>query len=379
MGLIQVSPDTEEKLSILSRDSQYDLACACGSSPGDKRRRSKEDTWVYPVALPNRPKTFLFKTLISNVCGNDCGYCPLRAEQDPQRVTMSAEETVNVFFDYFRKKRVQGLFLSSGMFGSPDITMERLNTIARRVRNRGFRGYLHLKIIPGASDAAIEDSLSLASVVSLNIETAGEEHFRRLSGCKKYLEDIIRPIKLISGLTGKGNKYQTRQTTQFVVGAAEEKDNEIVKYMWGLYKRLGLSRIFFSAYQRGMGREDLPGETSGTVNSDLLTREHRLYQTDFLIRKYGFEENEICYTPEGNLDLVHDPKQEYADRHPALFPVDINKAEKKELLKVPGLGPTTVNRVIKARKNGVKFRRIEDVGKPGKLLKKADLYLKYGW
>ena len=379
MALIKTSLDTEEKLTILSRDSQYDLACACSVTDDDRRIRSKDDKWIYPVALPQRSKTFLFKTLISNVCANDCKYCPLRTNQDPERVTLSPEEIVNTFFDYYRKKRVQGIFLSSWVLGNPDRTMERLNTIARTIRQQGFRGYMHLKVIPGSSDAAIEDAVSLASTVSLNIETAGVHHFQSLSTTKDYMEDIIRPLKFISALTGKGGRFQNKnQTTQFVVGAAEELDREIVEYMWGLYKRLGLNRVYFSAYQRGLGDSTLPGEQSDRPNSDILAREHRLYQTDFLIRKYKFKQDEIPFEQDGNLSLDTDPKELFAIQHPERFPLNVNKADRYDLLKVPGLGPVTVTRILAAQRQGAKMRRVEDIGKPGKRLRKAEQYIMFG-
>jgi predicted DNA-binding helix-hairpin-helix protein len=208
MPWIQKRLDTTEKLSILSQDSQYDLACACGGKTDeDHRHRSKDDKWIYPVALPNRKtKTFLFKTLLSNVCVNDCKYCPLRAKQDPKRCSLEPEELVNTFLEYYRANKVMGLFLSSGVIGNPDATMTRINKTASILRRKQFKGYIHLKIIPGASDAAIEEAVSLASNVSINIETPGEKSFKNLCKNKNYLEDIIRPMKLISRMTAKGSR-----------------------------------------------------------------------------------------------------------------------------------------------------------------------------
>ncbi len=377
MALIQKSLDTQNKLSILSQDSQYDLACACGATAEDRRHRSQDDTWIYPVALPNRKtKTFLFKTLISNVCVNDCKYCPIRVNQDPRRCTLEPEELVKTFFEYLRAGKVMGLFISSGVIGTPDHTMERINAIATILRSNQFRGYIHLKIIPGASDAAIEEAVSLASAVSINIETAGEQHFKKLSTSKNYLDDVIRPMKLINKLTQKGSAYsKVRQTTQFVVGASDETDQDIVNYSWGLYTRLGLERVYFSAYQRGLGETELPGERSAYSNNEMLTREHRLYQVDWLIRKYGFQVEEIPFNPPGNLPLHADPKEIWAQNHPEFFPLNVNTASKHNLLRVPGLGPTTVNKALAFRKNKSPIRSIQDLGKPGKRLTKAATYL----
>jgi predicted DNA-binding helix-hairpin-helix protein len=370
-------PGTREKLEILSADAQYDLACACGSSKEESRRRSGEGKWIYPITLPNGGKSVLFKTLISNVCTNDCKYCPLRERERIQRCSLGAEETAKVFLDYYKKRKVFGLFLSSGVCGSADATMEKLNLVARLLRKRyGFCGYIHLKIIPGASDAAIEDAVSLASAVSLNIETPGEANLAKLSEKKKYIRDIIEPIKLISRLTGRGAKYEkVKQTTQFIVGAAGESDAEIVKYMWGLYDRLKMHRVYFSAYQKGLGDESIAGEKVKLEEpTDVFVREHRLYQVDFLLRKYGFKESDIVFNKEGNLSLACDPKEAWAQSHPEAFPVNVNRASKWELLRVPGLGPVTIKEILE-RRTKWQIGCIEDLGKVGVRLEKASKYV----
>lgn len=166
MVLINKKPDTEEKLSILSQDSRYDLACACGTTDDEHRRRSKDQKWIYPVVLPSGGTTFLFKTLLSNTCVNNCKYCPLRAGTDARRCSLESEELARTFYSYYRAGKVSGLFLSSAVLGGPDVTMERINRTALILRKMQFKGYIHLKIIPGASDAAIRQSLSLADIIS---------------------------------------------------------------------------------------------------------------------------------------------------------------------------------------------------------------------
>ncbi len=366
-------PGTQEKLEILSADAQYDLACACGSGEDERRRRGRRGRWVYPITLPNGGKSTLFKTLMSNVCTNDCKYCPLREQMDMCRCSLGPEETAKVFLDYYNRREVFGLFLSSAVCGSADATMDRLNTTARLLRKKHkYRGYIHLKIIPGASDGAIEEAVSLASAVSLNIETPGEKNLAKLSEKKRYIRDIIEPIKLISRLTGRGSRYErVKQTTQFIVGAAGETDAEIVKYMWGLYDRLKLQRLYFSAYQKGLGDESIAGEQAGPARpTDVFMREHRLYQVDFLLRRYGFAEPDIVFEEGGNLSLEIDPKEAWAIRHPEVFPLDLNRASYYELLKVPGLGPVTVKRILQRRKAG-RIRGLEDIGKVGARLEKA--------
>lgn len=200
--------DIKTKLEILSAASQYDLACACGTGKDDRRHRGTDGRWLYPVALPSGGYSVLLKTLLSNCCSNDCKYCPFRANANARRCSISPEDTAKLFMEYYRNKKVFGLFLSSGVIGSPDNTMRLLNDTVLILRRRyNFHGYVHLKIIPGASDAAIMESISIASAVSLNIETPGDKYFKKLSDSKDFNSDIIRPIKLMSKLTAKGEKF----------------------------------------------------------------------------------------------------------------------------------------------------------------------------
>ncbi|MCP4255974.1 MAG: radical SAM protein [Planctomycetes bacterium] len=378
VGIIS-KPDTQEKLEILSADAQYDLACACSTSKDQSRKRSNDGKWIYPVTLPSGGKSPLFKTLMSNVCTNDCKYCPLREQMDVRRCSLGPEETAKVFLDYYNQRKVFGLFLSSGVLGSADASMDKLNGVARLLRYKHrFRGYIHLKVIPGASDSAIEEAVSLASAVSLNIETPGAKRLAKVSNKKNYIQDIIEPIKLISRLTERGSRYQrVKQTTQFIVGAAGEPDEDIVKYMFGLYERLKMHRVFFSAYQKGLGDESIDCQPNADESpTDILMREHRLYQVDFLLRKYGFKESDILFEKNGNLSLATDPKEAWVQSHPEAFPVNINRASRFTLLRVPGLGPVTVKRILEQRKS-VKIRHIEDVGKVGVRLEKAKKYLSF--
>jgi predicted DNA-binding helix-hairpin-helix protein len=324
--------ETIEKLKVLSKDSQYDLACACGTNRDDHRTRGLDGKWLYPVALPQGGYSVLLKTLLSNACANDCRYCPLRSDSNVRRCTLRPEE------------------------------------VARLLRkDHGYRGYIHLKIIPGASDAAIEEALSLSTAVSLNIEAPGRKHFDLLTGRKDFDRDIMRPIKLMGRLTGEGMRFaKIKCTTQFIVGASHETDSEIIHYMSGLYRRLNFKRVYFSAYQQGLGSPDIPGERRNVGNArEPFVREHRLYQVDFLFRRYGFSEKEIPLDGSGNLSLEKDPKQAWADSHPSFYPVRINTADREALLRVPGIGPETVKVLLKARREG-RIRCIEDLGVKGK-------------
>ena len=209
------------------------------------------------------------------------------------------------------------------------------------------------------------------------METAGEKHFKRITAGKNYIEDIIRPMKLVSRLTQKGGRFEkVKQTTQFIVGASEETDREIVKYLWGLYKRLRLDRAYFSGYQRGLGEKSLPGELSQKSNGDILMREHRLYQVDWLVRKYGFSESDIVFDAGGNLPLDKDPKEMWAVNNPGLFPVNVNRSGPADLLKVPGFGHITVKKIMDLRQGGAKICSIEQLGS-GKRLNKALQYVTF--
>lgn len=369
--------DTIDKLGVLSADSQYDLACACGTGREDRRHRGPDSKWLYPVALPQGGYSILLKTLLSNTCVNDCKYCPLRFDSNVQRCTLRPEEIANAFMEYRKSKKVFGLFLSSAVINTPDYTMDKINTVARLLRYKHqFKGYIHLKIIPGASDAAIEDALSLATSVSLNIETPGQEHFKVLSDRKDYMKDIIHPMKFMARLTGRGMKYsKVKCTTQFIVGASDERDSEIIEYMSGLYDRLKFKRVYFSAYQKGLGNPGIPGERRHlTAPEKPFMREHRLYQADFLMRKYGFAKEDILLDQSGNLSLDKDPKEVWAERHPEYYPLRINQSEKEALLRVPGLGPETVQKVLEVRRD-TRITRLEDLGIKGKRLEKVKRYV----
>jgi predicted DNA-binding helix-hairpin-helix protein len=319
----------------------------------------------------------LLKTLISNVCVNDCGYCPYRNSVDTPRCTISPDAMAAVFLEYMRMKKVFGLFLSSSVVGSADHTMSLLNDTAALLRRKhGFRGYIHLKVIPGASNASIEESLSLATTVSINIETPGRSHCSRLSSKKDFDRDIIGPLTLISRLTGKGMKYgRVKSTTQFIVGASDEKDREIAAYTAGLYERLGLQRVYFSAYQAGSGDPSIPGEQAAfTRTPGNFMREHRLYQADFLLRKYGFSAREFIFDGEGNFSLEKDPKQVWADHHPEFFPVFVNRAGRNALLRIPGIGPMTADAIMRRRREGQPVGSWEQTGLRGKRLGLAQKY-----
>jgi len=372
---IHSSLNITQKLEVLSRDSQYDLACACATASDEHRYRSIDNRWIYPVSFAFGKKTFLFKTLLSNFCRNNCKYCPLRQNQDIKRLSLVPYELAKTFLEYFRQGKVSGVFLSSGVFEKPDQVMSRINQSAEIVRRSGFRGYIHLKIIPGSSQAAIRHSLSLATTVSLNIEFPGEEYFKSLAPDKNYHKDIFETIAYISRLRMEFEPAKRpHQTTQFVIGAAKETDRQIINQTSLLYNRYKLNRVYFSAYQRGQDDRNIHGESFKASNAELLTREHRLYQVDWLLRKYGFKVEEIPLEDDGNLSLVYDPKEIWAKRNPDFFPVNVNKADRLSLLRVPGLGAISIECILMLRRQK-KIQSLDVLGPAGKRLKKALNYV----
>ncbi|OGV38694.1 MAG: hypothetical protein A2020_03985 [Lentisphaerae bacterium GWF2_45_14] len=373
--------DIIKKLEILSEDSQYDLACACGTSKGGQRKKSSDGKWLYPVPLPRGGYSILLKTLLSNACSNDCKYCPLRSDSNIRRCTIKPEETASLFMDYYRKNAIHGVFLSSGVHDTPERTMQLITDTAALIRRnpQARKAFIHLKVIPGCSEAAVEMALKYSNAVSLNIETPGEKHFRGLSSRKDYESDIIRLLKFISRNTGPGTAHpKTKCSTQFIVGASDETDSEIINYTFGIYERLKFKRVYFSAYQQGLGSPDIAGELKFSLSSseDRLTREHRLYQADFLIRKYAFAKEDMIFSPGGNFSLEKDPKLIWAENHHAFYPVNINTASEENLLRVPGIGPETTLRILKLRKIHW-LSNLSEIGLKGKHSVKTAPWIKF--
>jgi len=352
--------NTEQKLDVLADASKFDLACACRFADEPGRTRGTDGRWIYPAVLPSGRKVMLLKTLQSNACVNDCVYCPFNRRRDLARCSLGPDQMARTFMDLLRANRVSGLFLSSGVPDTPDQTMDRMLGTVEILRKRfSFRGYIHLKIIPGASAASIEQAVRMATRVSVNIEAPTAERLARLSTRKRFYEDIVSAMQTIADLRTRLNR-QCHQTTQFVVGAAGESDREIVTATARLYERFRMERVYFSAYQDPMLRpaaqpalfSDMPMPRTQAKAQDSFVREHRLYQVDFLLRKYGFSRQDILFDETGNLSLDEDPKTRWAKLHPDFYPVQVNTADRSQLLRVPGIGPTGAKRIIEARQNG---------------------------
>jgi len=363
--------DTIEKVETLGEAARYDLCGACGES-----HRVKDDIgrWIYPVALPDGKRVKLLKILLTNACDNNCLYCFNRKDRNFPRTSFKAEELAYLFDQLYRAQMAQGLFLSSAVQGSPDRTMDQMIATAEILRQRYlYRGYIHLKIMPGASWGCVERATQVADRVSVNLEAPSQKWLRRLAPDKE-LDDLLAPLHWVRRLLDEGDERRVQragQTTQFVVGAAGEPDREILQTTETLYRELKLARVYFSAFQplEGTPLEDRPATP--------LLREHRLYQTDFLFRRYGFALGELIFDEEGNLPLEADPKMAWALNHPPFFPVEVNQATREELLRVPGIGPKSARRIIEGRRLGG-LRTLEDLQCLGAVAKRAAPFITLG-
>ncbi|MBN2101056.1 putative DNA modification/repair radical SAM protein [Candidatus Dojkabacteria bacterium] len=333
--------DLYKKISILGPSAQYDT---CG--PKDFGTTT-DIPGVYHAKVGGSRVCRLFKVLQTNECVNSCNYCAFRRDRSTTRAVATSDEMATAFESAYSRRLVDGLFLSSGLDGSPDSTMTRMLDTAHILRDKmSYRGYLHLKIMPRTSSSCISEAIRLASRVSLNIEAPTEEDLTRLSPCKDLRSGFYHTMSLIKDEIRKQKRLGEKVpsiTTQFVVGAGEERDRDIINSTSFLYKNFGLSRVFYSAFRpvHGTPLEDMPPAS--------LTREHRLYQVDFLMRFYRFRPKDIPLGSDGNLFDDVDPKTIWAQNHPEFFPVNINTASYWRLLRVPGMGPVTAKKVISQR------------------------------
>jgi len=359
--------DALQKIRTLSQSAQYDLACACG---GTGRVRGIDDRWVYPAALPDGESIFLLKVLLSNACANDCRYCINRSSQAFRRTTFSAEELAGLFVRLWESGRVGGLFLSSGVVGGSDRTMEQMIKTVEilRLKHR-YRGYVHLKILPGAGYSLVERAVQLATRVSVNLEAPNGERLNRIATGKDFGKDLLLRMQwareLIANRSGRGSKSQT---TQFVVGAADETDREILDQTDRLYRDMDLARVYFSAFQ------PIPGTPLEDRSPASPLREHRLYQADFLLRKYEFRFAELVFDRGGNLSETADPKTIWAWNHPEFFPLEINRASRAQLLRVPGIGPASARKIVSERISN-RFHNLEELRGMGVWTRRAAPFL----
>ncbi|MFA4029943.1 MAG: hypothetical protein GDYSWBUE_001279 [Candidatus Fervidibacterota bacterium] len=301
---------------------------------------------IYVAKAPSRRgtrKVRLLKTLLTNACRNDCRYCATSCLVDRRVISLTPHELATAFMEMYRRGLVSGLFLSSGVHGSADATMEKLIDTAIILRRKlGYRGYLHLKVMPGASEEAIKQAAKFADRLSCNLEAPNASRLKAIAPSKDFEGEIWKTLTLIGDCAGETLKCG--YTTQLVVGAAGESDREILSTTWLLYRQHGLHRAYYSGFM------PIPGTPMENHPPTSQQRQLRLYQADWLLRFYGFELDELVFDDAGNLPLDVDPKMAWATSHMDAFPVEVNEAPKELLLRVPGIGVTAAERIIKARR-----------------------------
>ena len=370
----------ERKLAILSDAARYDASCA---SSGTSKRNSKdgkglgstEGSGICHAYAPDGRCISLLKILMTNFCIFDCAYCVNRVSSNTERARFSVDEVVKLTLEFYRRNYIEGLFLSSGIIQSPDKTMEDMVRIAKKLRlEENFRGYIHLKTIPEASPELIEQAGLYADRVSINVEMPTDASVTQYAPEKK--PDTIR--RAMAGVRLRKEETKDRshtgkrparfapagQSTQMIIGADGSNDATILGQSTRLYSSYGLKRVYYSAFS------PIPDATAKLpLIKPPLMREHRLYQADWLMRFYGFEAIEITAGTDGNLDLAIDPKLAWALRNRHAFPVDPMRADRETLLRVPGFGERTVQRILAARRH--RRLRWDDLARMGANMKNA--------
>ncbi|MDH2325279.1 putative DNA modification/repair radical SAM protein [Cereibacter sp. SYSU M97828] len=361
-----------EKLAILSDAAKYDASCA--SSGGAKRDSrdgkgvgSSGGSGICHAYAPDGRCISLLKILMTNFCIYDCAYCVNRVSSKVERARFSVEEVVRLTIEFYRRNYIEGLFLSSGIIKSSDDTMADMVRIAKTLREReGFRGYIHLKTIPDASPELIEEAGKYADRLSINIEMPTEAGLSQLApeksakGIRKAMGEVRLRREASREVTHTGKRRAAfapaGQSTQVIVGADAADDRDVLTQSANLYANYGLSRVYYSAFS------PIPDASRMLpLKKPPLMREHRLYQADWLLRFYGFDVSEIA--SQGMLDLEVDPKTAWALAHREQFPVDVNRAAREMLLRVPGFGVKTVDRIVAARRRGaVRFEHLVAMG-----------------
>ena len=375
----------EQRLEILADSAKYDVSC---SSSGSNRAGkagvlgSTTSSGICHTWTSDGRCISLLKILLTNACIYDCAYCLNRRSNDIPRAAMTPDEIVALTMNFYRRNYIEGLFLSTGVVRSADYTMEQLIAVARRLREvERFNGYIHLKLVPGADPLLIAQAGRHADRVSINIELPSRQSLELLAP-DKTRESVIGPMRQVSGLIVETKEARTKsrlaprfapggQSTQLIVGATPESDRDIITLTEGLYKKLELKRVYYSAFVPVSSDNRLP-----SLPSPPLLREHRLYQADWLLRFYGFAAHELLDESRPNLDMRFDPKSDWAVRHLELFPVEVNRADYEVLLRVPGIGVRSAQRIVQARR-GTRLGEIE-LKKMGVVLKRAKYFLTAG-
>ncbi len=344
--------DALERFCWLANDMDWEADDERNASTAISLPSTKEKHLViYSAQTPQGKPIRLLKTLLSSACERDCFYCPFRAGRDKARATFQPEEFARLFIRLYQAGIADGLFLSSGLAGGGRHTQDKLLDTADILRNRlGFRGYLHLKLMPGAEKDQVWRAMQLADRVSINLEAPNAERLSRLAPHKGFFNEILQPLQWVEQIRRSKPAVQGWQqrwpssVTQFVLGAAAETDREILQTTAWLFRSLRLSRAYYSPFRPV---SDTPLENHPPAD---LLRQRRLYQASFLLRDYGFRLSELNFGADENLPLDVDPKKAYADRHLLHTPVEINRASPEQLIRIPGIGQKAAGRILQARK-----------------------------
>lgn len=374
--------DVSEKLKILADAAKYDVSC---SSSGSNRKNIKGGVGnASPSGICHSYSAdgrciSLLKILLTNYCIYDCVYCVNRITNDIPRAAFTPDEVVDLTINFYRRNYIEGLFLSSAVFKNPNYTMELLIKVVKKLRiEHRFNGYIHMKAIPGADEALIKAAGLHVDRMSVNIELPSSTSLKLLAPQKKK-ENILKPMSLINNEIAI-NQHDKRiykaspsfvpggQSTQLIIGATPDNDLKIIRLSEGLYNRYKLKRVYYSAYVPVSNNPKLP-----TLVNPPLLREHRLYQADWLLRFYGFSASELLNDKNPNFDTDFDPKTQWALNNIERFPVEINTASYDALLRVPGIGIRSAQKILTARK--VHYLNYDNVKKLGIVLKRAQYFI----
>lgn len=337
---------------------------ACPATPASKPEQAQPPHGlpIHMAALPGGKRIPLLKSLLTSACERNCYYCPFRAGRDTRRLTFKPDEMAQMVVDLTEKKVIEGAFISSGIAGGGIRTQDKLLDTAEILRKKkGYKGYLHLKLMPGAEHDQIERAMQLANRVSVNLEAPNSKRLGMLAPQKDMLDELLRPLRIVEqirrtqpGHLGWNGRWPST-TTQFVVGAVGESDLELLQTVAYLYQKLRLARSYFSGFNP---IRDTPFSDRERVNP---WRQHRLYQASFLLRDYGFDLEDMPFQSGENLPLEVDPKQAWAQKNLSEAPVEINHADRHELLRIPGIGLRGAQAILNARIGGGRLRSVEDL------------------
>ncbi len=351
--------EIQQKLHILADAAKYDASCA---SSGSYRKRleggvgNTEGMGICHSYTPDGRCVSLLKLLLTNYCIYDCSYCVNRISSDTPRARFTPQEVITLTLDFYKRNYIEGLFLSSGVIQTPDYTMEQLVAVARGLREEHrFGGYIHLKAVPAASPELYQEAGRWADRLSANIELPVDAELRTLAPAKRHTEIETAMGGIRNGILEARDKTNRQgrsphfapagQSTQMIVGATPAPDSVVLQKASELYGTHQLRRVYYSAFS------PIPhADPTLPVKKPPMMREHRLYQADWLLRFYGFKVEEITTEAEPNLSLEHDPKLAWALRHREFFPVDVNRASKAALLRIPGIGTRNVQRILQTRR-----------------------------